>query len=236
MRSSSRTVTMMMTTERKYFFILLVFLVCPGKGNLYGQQKDFQTWYELKLNKDLKSGIDLSLEAGQRFENNSMQYDRSLLTLQADYDVTGWLNAELGVRGLLRMNNERRLQPKYRIHTDATLEQPAGEFDLSYRSRLQYGCEEFYDAGNSELESRNRLEAEYHIFGTRIEVSAYLESYHMLSGSPLRRFFRMRYSARIRYMLGFRSELNLRYILEDEFNVSDPLQSHILTVGFSYDL
>jgi hypothetical protein len=46
----------------------------------------------------------------------------------------------------------------------------------------------------------------------------------------------MRYSGGVEYALNFSSSLTLRYILEDEFNVKDPLQSHILLAGFAYTL
>lgn len=230
---------MMMMTDRGKAACLLVFLTFFSAGKLFGQQKDFQSWYELELNVDLKSGIDLSLEAEQRFDNNSLQYDRSLVTLEADYDLTGWFNVEMGLRGILKTNSERRLQTRYRIHTDATFEHSVSDFDCSLRSRLQYGFDDqiIRDVtGYNKLVNRNKLKVDYHIFGTRIGLSAYVESYHLLSGSPIRSFYKMRYSAEIQYMLNFRSDINLRYILEDEFNVTDPLQSHILKLGFSYDL
>lgn len=236
---TSKTAMTMMTIRRGRAPVLLVFLILLWCGSLSGQQQDFQSWYSLTLNKGLKSGIDLSLEGEQRFENNSLQYDRSVLTLSADYDLTGWLNAELGVRGLVRMNRERRLTPQYRFHADATLDHDIWLLDCSLRSRLQYGFDELdfvSDAGGSKLVSRNRLEAGYDIFGTRFEVSVYVESFHQLSGSPIRSFYKMRYSAAIQYMLNFRSDISLRYILEDEFNVTDPLQAHILVLGYSYDL
>jgi len=230
---------MMMTMiDRQKTLYLLILLLLVSTVKSVGQQKDFQSWYELELNKDLKSGIDLSLEAEQRFENNSMQYDRSVLTLTADYDLLDFLNAELGVRGLVRMDRERRLTPRYRLHADATLEQSLAEFDFSLRSRLQYGFDELglaRDAVYSKLVNRNKLQVQYDIFGTRFAVTAYVESYHRLNSTAIRSFYRMRYSAGIQYTLGFRSALNLKYILEDEFNVTDPLQAHILVAGFSYD-
>jgi len=228
-----------MTIDPGKIALLLVFLTFLGAGELIGQQKDFQSWYELELNAGLKNGIDLCLEAEQRFENNSMQYDRSLVTLEAVYDLTGWFNAEIGVRGLLRMNRERRLQPQYRIHTDATFSQSISGLDCSLRTRLQYGFDELdllEDEGDNKLVNRNKLRIDYHIFGTRLEIMAYVESFHLLNGSPLRPFKKMRYSAGIQYMVNFRSDISLRYILEDEFNVPDPLQCHILVAGFSYDL
>jgi len=59
-------------------FILFVLLI---PGTLLGQQKDFQSWWELEVNKGLKSGFSLSGELEQRFRNNSLQYDRTLVTL-----------------------------------------------------------------------------------------------------------------------------------------------------------
>lgn len=230
---------MTMTIDRGKFVFLLVSLAFFSTGNLFGQQKDFQSWYELQLNYGLKSGIDLSLEAEQRFENNSLQYDRSLITLTADYDLTDYLNAELGVRGLLRMDRERRLQPRYRVHADLALERTIAVVDFSFRSRIQYGFDEMDvldDAGYNKLSSRNRIMADYHIFGTRIELSASVESWHQLGGQAPRAFNKIRYSAGIQYMLNFRSDISLRYMLEDEFNVTNPLQAHIIRAGFSYDL
>ena len=235
---TSKTAMMMMTIRHGRAPVLLILLILLCNGKLSGQQKDFQSWYSLTLNKGLNSGIDLSLEGEQRFEDNSLQYDRSVLTLSADYDLTGWLNAEVGVRGLVRMNRERRLRLQYRLHADATLEHGIWLLDCSLRSRLQYGFDELdfiSDPGGSKLVNRNRLEAGYDIFGTRIGVSAYVESFHQLNGSPIRSFYKMRYSATIQYMLNFRSDISLRYILEDEFNVTDPLQAHILVLGYSYD-
>jgi len=46
----------------------------------------------------------------------------------------------------------------------------------------------------------------------------------------------MRYSGGVEYALNFSSSLTLRYMLEDEFNMKDPLQSRILLAGFAHTL
>jgi hypothetical protein len=111
--------------------------------------------------------------------------------------------------------------------------------DLSLRCRLQYGFDDLLDLGLvhlNNLVNRNRLKARYHIFGTRISLAASVESWHLLNDVPSRLTYKMRYTAEVEYALSFVSSLSLRYILEDEFHVKDPLQSHILVVGYQHQL
>jgi len=58
----------------------------------------------------------------------------------------------------------------------------------------------------------------------------------LLSGNPPRKFNKMRYKVGTNYELNLKSELSLRYMLEDEFNVVEPLQAHILVLGYSMKL
>jgi hypothetical protein len=38
------------------------------------------------------------------------------------------------------------------------------------------------------------------------------------------------------FALNFRSEFDLSYVIEDEFNRVNPLLSHIVVIGYSYKL
>ncbi|RLD68329.1 MAG: hypothetical protein DRI98_11985, partial [Bacteroidetes bacterium] len=44
----------------------------------------------------------------------------------------------------------------------------------------------------------------------------------------------MRYSVGARFSPSFTSRFSLRYILEDEFNVINPQQLHVVVLGYSY--
>ncbi len=227
-----------MTINQGRFLIVLLLLPWVG-GESLGQQKDFLTWWELSLDKGLGKGIDLSGELEQRFRNNSLQYDRTLVTLAGDYDFRDYLNVAAGMRAVLVSNRELQLRTKYRIHVDLTGSHSLGGVDLSLRARLQYGFEEIFNtgvSGNNKFVNRFRLKASYHIFGTRFGGFATLESYHLFSDQRGVLFYKMRYSAGAQFDLDFRSQFTLRYILEDEFNVRNPLQSHILLFGYAYKL
>ena len=222
----------------KYALIFLLFLLLIP-GELPGQQKDFQSWWEFSIDKELSNRFDLSGEIEQRFKNNSLQYDRSLVTVAGEYGINDYLDVAAGFRAILDSNREMELNAKYRLHMDATGRYSISEFDLSLRVRFQYGFEDlldplFFDVNN--FVNRSRLKVAHHIFGTRLGWFGTVESWHLLNDQPNRLLYKMRYSAGVKYALNFKSQISIRYILEDELNVVNPLQSHILVFGFSHNL
>lgn len=232
-----RREVMTINPNRYALHFILVVLIIPC--TLQGQQKDFQSWWEIQVNKGLKSGFSLSGELEQRFRNNSLQYDRTLVTLGGEYDVKDYLSVAAGLRALLVSDRELNLNPRYRLHLEGTGHYTLSGFDLSYRFRLQYGFDDLLYLGNisqNNAGARSRLKVAYHIFGTRLGWFATIESWHHIYDPAHRLFYKMRYSAGALYTLNFSSELSLRYILESEFNVTNPLQSYILVFGYSHAL
>jgi hypothetical protein len=218
------------------FQIILLFLFSSATC-LQGQVKDFQSWWEFEFEKKITGKLDLAAELEQRFKNNSLEYSRSLLTLGASYDLADFIRIAGGARMVLVRDDERGLHPRYRIHLDGMGSHELSGFDLSLRTRIQYGFDEFltlrYFTMNK-LVNRNRLKVARHISGTRFGCFASAESWH---GSGLDSpwvTFAMRYTAGLRFSPDFSSRFSLRYMLEDEFNVLNPRQLHVLVLGYSY--
>ena len=236
---TSPLLTMMTTIKQAGSLLFITLFLISAADCLYGQRKDFQSWYEVELDRGFKNGLGLSAEIEQRFRNNSSRYDRSLVTIAAEYDFGDYLSAAAGARMLMASDREMNIQPRYRFHADGTGRYALSELDLSFRVRLQYGFEDFMyltDFQQDNLMGRFRIKAAYHLFGTRIDVFTLAESWGLFSSADGRFFKQLRYSAGASYSLSFRSELGLRYILEDEFNQVNPLRSHILVLGFAYSL
>jgi len=228
--------TMMIRVSRHSLFLLLILITMLPR--LQGQQKDFQTWWELDLHRDLSGGFTLSAELEQRFRNNSLQYDRTLITLAGSYAINSYVDLEAGFRGVAVMDPEQRMQSKFRGHLDATGRYGVAGMDLSLRVRFQYGFDDILYLGYfrlNNLVNRNRLKLEYHLFGTRFNLFGTVESWHLLNDVPSRLTYKMRYSCGLEYSLNFASRFKVRYILEDEFNVAAPLQSHVLLFGYRRD-
>ena len=229
----------MMTSLVRNIFSVIVLLLVSSSGTLFGQQKDFQTWFEAEVEKSLQNGIDLSGEFEQRFYDNSTRYDRTQLTLSASYDPLYYLSVGGGLRFLSAADKDGDLHPAFRIHADAKGMYTEWGVDFSLRVRFQYGFEEFiYITSFSEnaFVNRYRAKAAYHIFGTRFDVFASLEPWGLINNYNGVFFRKMRYTAGGTYSLNLRSEVGFRYILEDEFNRLNPLQSHIFVFSYSYNL
>jgi hypothetical protein len=229
----------MMTNSLLKYVLSCFLLFFIGAARLQGQARDFQSWWELELNKKITGRLDLNGEFQQRFRNNSLQYDRSMMTLGASYDVLDYLKLGGAARLALVMDGEQQLQTRYRIHLDASGGYDILGFDLSLRLRFQYGFEDFsalnYFSASTIVE-RNQLKVQRHIYGTRIDWFASFESFHGSIRQSNWRTYAFRYSAGAKYSLNFRSRLSLRYVLYDELNVPAPQLLNIISAGYAYDL
>jgi hypothetical protein len=229
----------MMTKGARNIFFLTLLLALIAGGTLFGQQKDFQTWFEAEVKQGLKNGIELSGEFEQRFYNNSTRYDRTQLTVAASYDPLDYLSTSGGIRFLSAADKDGDLHPAFRIHGDAKGKYARWDVDFSLRVRFQYGFEEFFyftSFSENAFVNRYRFKAAYHIFGSRFDVFASLEPWGLINNYNGHFFKKMRYAAGGSYRLNMQSEIGLRYILEDEFNRLNPLQSHILVFSYTYNL
>jgi len=226
-----------MTIRRLCFFLSWFLFFAFGAVDLQGQVKDFQSWWELELNKEISGRLDLNGELEQRFKNNSLQYSRTLLTLGASYEVLDYLRLAGGARTVFVMDGEQQLHARYRLHLDGTGSYDLSGFDLSLRIRLQYGFDEIlalrYFSMNT-MVNRNRLKVARHIFGTRFGWFASVESWHGSNNEGRWLTYAMRYTAGARFSPNFTSRFSLRYILEEEFNVFNPRQLHVVVVGYDY--
>ena len=225
-------------TIKRFTYILSFFLLgCFGAQNLLGQVKDFQSWWELELDKKITGRLDLNGELEQRFKNNSLQYSRTLLTLGASYDLADYFRLAGGARIIFLKDAEQRFITRYRFHLDGTGRYNLSGFDLSLRARLQYGFDEVLEFRYfriNTLVNRNRLKVAHHIFGTRFGWFFSVESWHGSNNESQWLTYALRYSLGARFTPGFRSRISLRYMLEDEFNVTNPMQLHIVVLGYAY--
>lgn len=226
-----------MTIRRPSFSLIAIFLIFLAAADLWGQTEDFQSWWELELNKKISSRLDLSGELEQRFKNNSLQYSRTLLTLGASYELSDYISLAGAARTVFVMDGEQQMHTRYRLHLDGTGAYDLSGFDLSLRIRFQYGFEDMlawsYFSLNA-LVNRNRLKVAHHIFGTRFGWFASVESWHGSIRESGWRTFGMRYSAGARFSPNFKSRFSLRYILEDEFNVVNPGLLHVVVLGYNH--
>ena len=237
--SPGRSLCRLTMTIRQGTYTLCFLLLClSGSAELLGQRSDFQSWWELEFSKELTEKLDLKGELEQRFRDNSLQCSRSLLTMGLSYKPIEYFRLAGGARAMLILDGDQQVNFRYRTHLDAVGSYELAGFDLSLRIRVQYSFGELWsitDLNLNTLVNRNRLKVERHIFGTKMDWFASVESWHGANAASEWLTFALRYSAGLSYGINFKSRLSLRYILDDEFNVSNPLQKHVLVIGYAHN-
>jgi hypothetical protein len=228
----------MTTIKQARVFQLICFfgLMLAAKG-LFGQQKDFGSWWEFEMSGRFKNDLKLSGELEQRFKENSLQFDRTLLTVAGDYDVTDYLNLTAGIRTIFITDPESRIYTRFRLHTDATGHYDFDRTELSFRLRFQYGFDDIFFIGyfsENNFVSRQRIKVAHDFFGTRLGIFSSLENWIRFTDRYGRPLYKIRWVAGTQYNLGRQSRIRLRYIFESEFNSVNPLQIHVLAFGYTY--
>ncbi len=203
--------------------------------NLYGQ--DFQSRVNFELSKDFTKDLELSLELGQRFNDNSLRYDRSLVTAGIKYDLPKGFALGGGARYLLVRNNDR-YESRYRFHGDITYGLRISDFKIRFRERLQYGFDDItsYNYFGNKLTNRSRIGLEYDLFGTPLSFYSSFEIYLVLNDPTSAAYSLNKVIAGMRLKMKKDMELKLYYLLEDEVNTAYPDQAHIVVVSLGIKL
>jgi hypothetical protein len=217
-------------------FTLLFLMVSPKAG---AQEQDFRTWWEAEVSKDLTKDLQASLDFSQRFRYNSLRYDRTLLTASLEYELFRNFEVDAGYRFYVLQNNRMQLSTKYRIHGDLSYSVDIESFQIQLRERVQYGFDDFQTIDildDNNLTNRNKLTVDYDIFGSPITLFGAYELFTDIGNLSAIEISGHRLEVGIQYALSFRSQVDISYMFDKEVNRSNPLTSHVIVIGFGYDL
>jgi len=233
--------TMMMMIRRATHISLLtsVAWLCLISNFLSGQVTDFQTALEARLVKEFKSDIDLDLSLEQRFRENSLQYDRTMTTLEGSYKLGKGFSVGSGARWVVMKNTRLELVNRFRLHADLSYKVPVKPVSVSLRSMLQYGFDEQVLRKEPDLASlydRNRIELGYHFFGTKISIQTGYELYTQLVNRERVVFCRSKTTAGVVYDFNRHSSLSFSWLYDREFNKADPQRAHMTGLSYTYKL
>lgn len=203
-----------------------------------GQIQDFQSRASFELAMDLTKNLEGSLEIGQRFKNNSLAYDRSLLTAAVKYDLPKGFSLGAGARYLLVQNNDHILESRYRVHGDVNYRWKISSFQIRLRDRIQYGFDDIisYATYGNKLTNRSRLGLQYDIFGTPLSAFSSFEVYLVLNDPIWAAYSLNKVMAGMSWDLPKKLNLKMYYLLEAEINRTYPQQAHIIVAALGLKL
>ncbi|MBN2634676.1 MAG: DUF2490 domain-containing protein [Prolixibacteraceae bacterium] len=203
------------------FLLLIIFLFIYSAGF---SQKNFGTWIELELNKEIVNDVEISFVPEIRFDEN-FSVDEYIFEGKLGYEPFKFV----GFAGSYRYNTEIKNKGNeitHRIAFDITGKTDFNRFDASLRARFTN------DSDGDELRSfyfRPRVKLSYNIKGSKLEPYTSYELFANLKESNL---FKQRFDFGAQRKLGDFHRIGIYYRLQDYF--SDKTSQNILGIDYRF--
>ncbi len=131
---------------------------------------------------------------------------------------------------------------RHRVQWDVTLKKAFGDFDLSYRHRLQVELKNVYSSDNGFLPewfSRNKLQVKYDFdkpYTPYFSVELRYQIRDPRSPESNNLWHRARYQGGFDYKFNSHHSMGLYYLVQNEFNISEPEQLYIIGLEYTFKL
>jgi hypothetical protein len=218
--------------------LLVALLILPG-FHIYSQQNDFQAWPSIQANFEIINNFKLHLEEEFRLRENISQPGRQINDLGASYRFNKMVKAGVFYRLEADWKTVNDYTWRKGIFTDLSLRREIKRFIVGYRLRLQSNK---LERNNSEavflngFRHRHKISAAYNIKG--IPLLAFIEEelfidYNSVELSRIKGF---RTWVGLNYSFNKMHSISLKYGIDKEINCVEPLNSYIISLGYTIDL
>jgi hypothetical protein len=205
---------------------------------MQAQQKDFQFWPSANIALSVNKKVKVMLEEEVRLKENCTQLERQINDLGIGYKFNNYFRAALFYRIEANWKTYDDYRWRQGLYADFALKQTTGRFILGYRLRLQSSRIEFYSNEDNLFSSfinRHKFTVEYNIQNKPItpfiEEELFLNSVsHQMEMINNRTWFGITYSP------GKIHEFSLKYGIDHERLVPDPLTSFIIAFNYTLNL
>lgn len=225
-----------MRNVKLIIFIVWGFLFLLLSPELSAQNRsDFGVWAGMKVNQKILKDLSLGVKAQVRLNGNAAYFKSAFTNVGVAYKFHKIFGLAAGYRYSIRINNNT-----HRTYLDLKLNyQPVEDLGLKFKLRVrgQYDTSsDLTDDPSASLRSRlyigftpkGKMGKKFTIYTTGEIFYEFVQSYSS--------FKRWRYSAGMMYHFNKDIALNLRYILQDDIGIVEPIMDHVLVVGMVVDL
>jgi hypothetical protein len=225
-------------TSKTPVFLILFILLLACLPDLQAQQKDFQFWPSANVDLELSKCLKVMLEEEVRLKENCTQIERQINDLGIGYKFNKYFRAALFYRIEANWKTPDDYRWKQGLYADIAVKQTTGRFILGYRLRLQSSRIEFNSNEDKLLSSfvnRHKFTVSYNIQNKPltpfIEEELFLNSVsHQMEMINNRTWLGITYSP------GKIHEFSLKYGIDHERLVPDPITSFIIAFNYRLNL
>ena len=220
------------------YIFLSSFLTAIPLNPVNGQQKDFQFWPSVEVNVEVINKLKIHVEEEIRLHENSTQISRQLNDIGLSYRINKFLKAGIFYRLESDWKNADEHAWRNGLYSDLTSKFDVKRFTVGYRFRLQSSKVE-RNVEDSDLfdgfRHRHKLSVEYDIKGIPLVPFAETELFVDYTGTDRSGIAGYRSWIGLNYTLNKTHTFTLKYGIDQEINVSDPIRANIVALGYSLD-
>lgn len=218
--------------------LILFSLVFSSKG--YAQYNDAQVWENISLDKDIYRKLNLHFNHEGRIVDNASRF----VYAYGDIGLTYKYSKRLKFSGdyvLVFKQTDKRFSTRHQWYVDFTYKIKRKRFELAWREMFQQQVQDIYSSDFGAVPDnylRNKITATYVFkkgFLYRIKPYAATEFYYRVSNHDKDGygFKRNRYYLGSYYAINKKAEIELYYLVELNYNISDPPTNYVAGIGFS---
>ncbi len=222
--------------------IAAALLIFSGANFLNAQTQDFGMWNTISVNKEITNKLVLGLDQEIRFRDNLSTLNLVYTNVGLTYKFTDNFKFSAVYRFIDKHKDDFSWGVRHRIYFDAAVKVKPGNFNFSYRARYQMewrgaGYEQ-YQGSVPEIYFRNLFKVGYKLNDSwepylgseiRFQIQNPRIPYH--NG-----FDRTRFIGGINYEFNKHHTIGTYFLLQKEWNVSDPETLHILGIEYTFNI
>jgi hypothetical protein len=229
-------VVMMINSKIIVFFLFLVWaLPFPKTGN--AQTTDFRLRAGLSIQKDFTKKLKASVDYEHRFDNYLTTFDQALIEPSVSYEIKKFLSVGAEWRLMADQDLQRRISYKQRGALFIRFKKSIDDFDFKFKSAIQYGFDDLTNNSSNnrkKIINRNSFSVDYNWFGSRFTPFAGYEFFYDINNPNGGIINQSRVKLGTSYRVSKASEISAYYIFENEFNIANPVDAHIIGFGYRY--
>jgi hypothetical protein len=199
---------------------------------VFSQQKDFQWWNKLTIEKKISPRMRISLTDGLRFHENSTQFSKHFNQVNFSYRFTPKFSSTFSYRLVQKSDKKIGFSIRNRLQLDLAYNTSFRKFSFEFQERFQTQIADINRSVNWNIPTnylRTRITVDYKLV-SKFKPFVSSEIFYLIGYD----FTNYRLRAGLNYKLNKKNSFSLFYMLDQEINVNKPISVYVLGTSYKF--
>jgi hypothetical protein len=217
---------------------LLLLLIIPVPDALPQRQPDMGMWNTFSMEKAITKNYSISIDEEVRLRDNITRLNLLYTNVCFNYKPAKGLKIGLAYRSIQKHIEGLDFSFRHRIMLDISYKYKINDIVLAYRSRFQSEVKNYYSSEMGQIPEwfwRNKFDVKYNFKKLDPYIGTELRYQFTDSRNPYLNYGWHRYRTYIGvdYNINDKNSIGIYYLIQREFNVSNPEYIYILGLQYS---